>query len=220
MIRILSTKKLLPNQKQFMLNAGFSIVEADFIKIKNNHPKLNNIKDNLIFTSQNAVRSILEYENPGFLKTKNCFCVGIKTKALLEENGFKVIIFSDYASDLAGIISKDYRNEKFTFFSGNLRKDELPEMLKKAHVDSNEIEVYETVLEPKKIKTPADGILFFSPSGVESFLKENNIKNESCFCIGKTTAKALENITTKMIIANQPSVENLIIQVINHYKKD
>ena len=32
--RILSTKKLLPNQKQFLLNANFAVIEADFIEIK------------------------------------------------------------------------------------------------------------------------------------------------------------------------------------------
>lgn len=219
-IRILSTKKLLSNQKQFLLNANFSVVEADFIKTQNKPFELKNINDNLIFTSQNAVHSLVEnaQELIPKLREKNVFCVGLKTKALLEENGFNVIAYTGYAADLAEIIGLIYAKESYTFFSGNLRRDTLPNTLKEASIKFNEIEVYETHLTPQKISTPLDGILFFSPSGVESYLKDNKIKKEICFCIGTTTAEALENSTKNIVIANQPTVENTIIQCINEFK--
>jgi uroporphyrinogen-III synthase len=214
---ILSTKILLSDQKQALLDAGFSVTEANFIKTENSDFDLNGIKDNLIFTSQNAVQSVLLHSKSSGLKTKNVFCVGIKTKALLEENGFNVNVYVDYASDLAEIITLIYFNESFTFFSGNLRKETLPKALKAAKVNFNEIQVYETTLTPQKIKTPVDGILFFSPSAVESYLKDNKIKNEICFCIGETTASSLAKITQNIIIANQPSVENVIEDVIEEF---
>ena len=63
-----------------------------------------------------------------------------------------------------------------------------------------------------------DGILFFSPSAVESYLKLNAIKEEMCFCIGETTAESLENKKVKkIIIAEKPSVENVIYEVIEYY---
>ncbi len=176
----------------------------------------------MIFTSQNAVLSLVENlektDTLDLLRKKNVFCVGLKTKALLEENGFNVIAYTGYAADLAEIISLIYSKEKFTFFSGNLRRDTLPEALSEAEVVWNEIQVYETVLTPQKISGTFDGILFFSPSGIESYLKNNKITKETCFCIGTTTAEALENITNNVIIANQPTVENVIIQCINFYK--
>jgi uroporphyrinogen-III synthase len=217
-ISILSTKILLSHQKQALLDAGFSVTETNFIKTENSDFDLNGIKDNLIFTSQNAAQSVLLHPKSSALKTKNAFCVGIKTKALLEENGFNVDVYVDYASDLAEIITLIYSNESFTFFSGNLRKETLPKALKAAKVNFNEIQVYETTLTPQKIKTPVDGILFFSPSGVESFLNENKIKNEICFCIGETTASSLEKITRNIIVADQPSVENVIEDVIEEFK--
>ena len=221
-IRLLSTKKLLVNQKQFLLNANISVVEADFISIKQQKVAIEIINENLIFTSQNAVLSLVENlektDTLELLRKKNVFCVGLKTKALLEENGFNVIAYTGYAADLAEIISLIYSKEKFTFFSGNLRRDTLPEALSEAEVVWNEIQVYETVLTPQKISGTFDGILFFSPSGIESYLKNNKITKETCFCIGTTTAEALENITNNVIIANQPTVENVIIQCINFYK--
>jgi uroporphyrinogen-III synthase len=127
-------------------------------------------------------------------------------------------VYVDYASDLAEIITLIYSNESYTFFSGNLRKETVPKALKEAKVNFNEIQVYETTLTPQKIKKAVDGILFFSPSAVESFLAANKIKNEICFCIGNTTAEALDKITRNIIVADQPSVENVIEDVIEEYK--
>lgn len=217
-ITILSTKILLSHQKQALLNAGFSVTEANFIKTENSDFDLKGINDNLIFTSQNAAQSVLLHPKVEELKSKKVFCVGMKTKALLEENGFNVEVYLDYASDLAEIITLIYAKESYTFFSGNLRKETLPKALRAAKVNFNEIQVYETTLTPQKVKTPVDGILFFSPSAIGSYLKENKIKNEICFCIGETTAEALEKITRNIIVADQPSVDNVIEDVIEEYK--
>ena len=222
-ISILSTKILLRHQKQALLDAGFSVTEANFIKTENSDFDLKEINDNLIFTSQNAAQSVLLHPKCSALKSKKVFCVGMKTKALLEENGFTVEVYVDYASDLAEIITLIYAKESYTFFSGNLRKETLPKALKAAKVNFNEIQVYETTLTPQKIASKGgegrfDGILFFSPSGVESYLSANKIKNEICFCIGETTASSLDKTTRNIIVADQPSVDNVIQDVIEEYK--
>ena len=124
-INILFTKKLLPNQKQFLLNANFNVIEENFIETKLKTFELSTINDNLIFTSQNAVQSILNHLKVDDLKSKNVFSVGMKTKDLLTENGFNVVAYTGYAQDLAEIISLIYSQETFTFFSGNLRRDVL-----------------------------------------------------------------------------------------------
>ena len=217
-INILSTKKLLPNQRQLLVDETISVIEENFIETKTKSFELLKVNDNLIFSSQNAVKSVLNHSKQEELKLKNVFCVGLKTKTILEENGFNVLVDTDYSSDLAEIISLIYNKESYTFFSGNLRRDILPNTLKENGITFNEIEVYETNLIPKKITTKLDGILFFSPSAVESYLKVNTIKNEICFCIGETTAEALEEKEiTNIIIAAEPSVENVIDEVITYY---
>ena len=216
---IVSTKKLLPNQKQLLSAAGISVTEEDFIATKSKNFELSKVNQNLIFTSQNAVQSILQHPKCNELKAKPVFCVGMKTKEILEENEFKVDVYVDYAADLAEIISLIYSHETFTFFSGNLRRDVLPKTLKENQIAFNEIEVYETNITSHKIKSKPDGIIFFSPSAVESYLKENEIKNEICFCIGETTAETLGNKSIKnIVIAEQPSVENVIDEVIAYYR--
>ncbi|MFQ3174559.1 MAG: uroporphyrinogen-III synthase [Flavobacterium sp.] len=220
---ILSSKTLSTEQRQVFLDANFDLLEQDFIEIKNNLFELNKINDNLIFSSQNAVLSLMEQTGWEVLKTKPVFCVGIKTKELLEQNGFTVDVYLDYASELAEIITLIYNKESYTFLSGNLRKETLPEALKSAGITFNEIEVYETKLAPFKISEQEkfDGILFFSPSGVESYLTNNKIKNEICFCVGNTTAKALEaNKVKNIVIAETPTIEDVIEEVIEYYKTE
>jgi len=220
-LKILSSKKLLPNQKQELLNANFKVLEEDFIETKSKNFELSKVNNNLIFTSQNAIQSVLQHPKCNELKSKNVFSVGIKTKELLTDNGFNVIAYTGYASDLAKIISLIYNKETYTFFCGNLRREVLPNTLKENGIQFNEIEVYETNLTSKKITNIVDGILFFSPSAVESYLKSNTIKEEMCFCIGETTAEALENKKVKnIIIADKPTVEDLIHQCLNYYKNE
>lgn len=217
MIRILSTKKLPVNQKQFLLNAGFSVIDADFIQTKPITFALDDIKENLLFTSANAVKAVANHPQVQDIRRNPCFSTSGKTADLLDEVGFTVIETADHAAGLGMIINEKYPKESFTFFCGNLRLETLPTWFSEWNIDYNEIQVYETILTPTAV-TPTDGILFFSPSGVESFLQANALGEQVCFCIGETTAKALENKTDKIIIANKPSVENVIVQCINYYK--
>lgn len=219
---ILSTKILSTIQKQVLLANTIQVVEADFIKTENAAFEIKNLNKNLIFTSQNAVLSILQHSKIEELKQKTVFCVGLKTKELLNENGFTVEAYTGYAEDLAEIITLVYSDESFTFFSGNLRRDTLPEMLTENEITFNEIKVYDTTLTPHKITDKVDGILFFSPSAVTSYLKKNTLANEKLFCIGNTTADALRDVLSETKIKNiktayQPSVENVIEQVIEYF---
>ena len=218
MIKILSTKRLLPSQKQVVLDANIDLTDEDFIETNIKNFELSKVYNNLIFTSQNAVQSILQHPKCEDLKSKDVFSIGMKTKDLLTENGFNVVAYTGYAADLAEIISLIYSEESFTFFSGNLRRNVLPNTLKENGIIFNEIEVYETKITSKKITKKLDGILFFSPSAVESYFKMNTIKDETCFCIGETTAEALENKKVKtIVIADKPSVENVIAEVVEYY---
>jgi uroporphyrinogen-III synthase len=217
-IRILSTKKLSEQQKQTLLNANFSVVEENFIKVQNKDFTVENINEYLIFTSKNAVESVLNNKKITKIKAKKCFCVGSKTKAMLEKNGFTIEAHSDYAAELASIICNNYLKNSFTFFSGNLRRDILPDAMTLVEIDWEEVQVYETLLTTHKIDFEPDGVLFFSPSGAESYMQENRIEDENCFCIGTTTAETLKYATPNIIIANQPSVESTIMKCIEYYK--
>ncbi len=173
MPRILSTKILAENQKQLLLNAGIALVEYNAILIDfEDFRLLKKSLKNAIFTSKNAVKAVLGKN----LKIKNCFCVGDKTAALLEKNNFRVKEKAVNSKELAQKLIENYQKEDFTFFCGNRRRDELPQILKKNQVSLEEIEVYKTSLANRKFQSKFDGILFFSPSAVKSYFSANEIR--------------------------------------------
>lgn len=214
---ILSTKKLSNSVCQKLKDTGLNVIEKNFIKTKKIDFQIVLLNEFVIFTSKKAVKSILKSDYLNKIKLKKIFCVGQKTKQFLEKNNFIVQERADYAKDLGLLIKEKHQNNSFTFFSGNLRKDTLPCILDESNIKWNEIVVYETTLKPKKIEKQIDGILFFSPSAVESYLIHNKLEKKTCFCIGNTTAKALEHKTKNIKIASQPSVENVIDEVIKYY---
>jgi len=219
---ILSTKELNKKQLDLFDQKKFALIHVNFIKIKWLKFVANTINECLIFTSKNAVKSVLKNKNIGNLKDKDCFCVGEKTKKLLETNGFHVIRHEKDANTLAETICEKYFQKTFTFFSGSLRKEILPKKLLDNKIRLEEITTYKTILQPKRIVLETAAILFFSPSAVESFLEKNTIQNQICFCIGNTTAQSLEKNSTyidtdKIIIANKPTVESVIEEVLNYY---
>ena len=217
MNRILSTKKLSKALKKKFSDAKIELVEKNFIQTKSVSFETPQLNDYLVFTSKKAVKSVLKSDVKN-AHSISCLCVGSKTRNFLEKKGFTVIESADYAEDLIQIIDSKYKSNSFTFFCGNIRKNTIPNYFQQNKIAYNETIVYETKLKPHQIKEPFDGVLFFSPSGVNSFLEKNSLKNRICFCIGTTTAKALENRTKNIVIASQPTVEHVINEVIKYYK--
>lgn len=212
---VLSTKKLSPTQKNLLLNTSLSLIEYDAIKIEflDFHLKEEPIK-NAIITSKNAAKAVVKKG----LKLQNCFCVGEKTATFLKERGFQVAEQENYGKALAEKIVSTYPKERFTFFCGNLRKEAIPSALAKHGVEFEEIEVYKTNLNKQEFGQEIDGILFFSPSAVQSFAAKNELKNSIAFCIGETTAKEASKFTENIKTAKKTSIENVIVQVANYFK--
>lgn len=217
---VLSTKKLSLSQRSLLINAGISLVDYNAIKIHFLPFKTPSKIENAIFTSQNGVNSF--FGNGLSTKMENCFCVGEKTKALLESKGQNVVKMTEYASELAPFLVENHKNEHFYFFCGNIRSNVIPSTLKKNSVSFEEIEVYKTTLNPKKIERQFDAVLFFSPSGVRSYC-EANLQGFAAglilglppmICIGTTTASEAKVYSDNVVIANSTTVESVIAKAV------
>ncbi len=211
---ILSTKKLTLAQKELIINGGLSLVEYDAIKIE-----LLTIRDKVeiphaIFTSKNAVKAVLNSK----IKIQNCYCVGENTRKLLEENQQNVIETARNATELAEKLVDRYKNNSFLFFCGNLRRNELPDFLTQNEVDYKEQIVYKTHPSLKEFNRSFDGVLFFSPSAIQSFVLENSIENSVAFCIGDTTASEANKHNASIVVAKKSTIENVIVQAVKYFK--
>ena len=214
---IVSTKILTETQKSVLSGIDMQLIEHNFISVNLLPIKLSFPYNLLIFTSQNAVKSVLQHPLAAALKNSIMLCVGERTAQLLEKSGFTVRCFFDYATDLTKYLSanlKDFEKmHRIAFFAGTQRLETLPQFFAKYLPNVEEITAYQTELTPITIHKKVDSILFFSPSGVESYHSCNPAGEEKVFCIGDTTAEAAQRYWKDVVIAENPTIENVLTQV-------
>jgi len=174
----------------------------------------------LIFTSQNAVKAFLEKAGGRDLSRYRVFCVGQRTSALLGAHGLQVAKSFDYAAQLAPYLVEHHPKGHYLFLCGQQRSDVLPELFDKNGMDYLELPVYRALPSPRAFRREFDGILFFSPLGIRSHLMENRLGNSLLFCIGDTTAEEAAKHSKNIMIAKRPTVENVLVRAINHFKHD
>jgi len=213
-IKVLSTKKLSAIQQGLFHNANISLKEYNAISIDALPFKCTNEIENAIVTSQNAARILIASK----VQFKNVFCVGEKTASLLIENDYNIEKIAINASVLAYFIVRNHKNDSFLFFCGNKRRDELPEILTQNNVSFTEETLYNTTLNSRRFKNDFEGILFFSPSGVQSYVQENSLENSIAFCIGNTTANEAKKHTSNIVVASQATIESTIDGLIRYFK--
>ena len=214
---IVSTKILTEAQQSVLSGLDIQLIEHNFVSINLLPIKLTLPYNLLIFTSQNAVRSVLQHPLATTLKDCVVLCVGKRTAQLLEKSGFTVCCSFHYATDLTKYLSanlKEFENmTHIAFFAGTHRLETLPQFFAKYLPNVEEITAYQTELTPITIHKKVDGILFFSPSGVESYRSCNPAGKEKVFCIGDTTAEAAQRYWKDVVIAENPTIENVLTQV-------
>lgn len=224
-ISILSTAALAAPLIDRVSAADMGIDIVPFIQVNylNDIPEIKECalrKMTAIFTSSNAVEAVArQIEGAEDLRI---YCVGNSTAELIKKHfGDKLMGVADNAKGLAELILQNKEITEVTFFCGDMRRDELPELLKQNEIAVKEVVVYSTTLSPVRVKKEYDAILFFSPSAVESFFSSNTVReNTMFFAIGDTTGSALRAKTTNTIITGErPGKELLIDQVIAYYTK-
>ncbi len=214
-IAVFSTKKLSESQTK-LFHEDIAIEDSDFITTRHNRipsKVIRNEIENVVITSKNAVESLLTNFSADELQFKNMYCVGRRTKALIEKRIGKVIHAAKNSKKLAEYLVANFKGSSLTFFCGDLRRDELPDMMKEHGVEVHEIEAYQATFSPKVIDEQVEGILFYSPSTVNSYLQENE-PSKVAFCIGNTTAEEAKKHFKEVKVAKVPTVES-VIELVN-----
>jgi len=209
---VYSTKKLTAEQVQ-LFDKRMKIDSADFVKIYPNRipaAALKNEIQNVVITSKNAVEALSGSIDPSTLKFTNIYCVGRRTKKLIESTIGKVAHVAKNAKALAEYLVDYMEGLEVTYFCSSIRLDELPDILRKNNIAVNAVEAYETKLSPVKVPDGVKRVLFFSPSTVESFLLKNSAGKRMAYCIGETTAKEARKHFEIVHVADMPSVDSVI----------
>ena len=227
-IRILSTRPIDDAMKREANDHDIIIDEIPFISTAINKDKtvqeriswLLNQEINAVFTSMTAVEAVSHYARGA--SSWHIYCIGHATRKLVENN-FSCEHISGTAANAEKLAKKIIERlpKRVVFFCGDKRMDELPTKLKDAGIEVEELIVYKTTGTPQTLTQQYDGILFFSPSAVNSFFSKNSITRQTTlFAIGSTTAEAAAVHTANPIIVSElPGKNNLIQLMIQHFKK-
>ena len=212
---VFSTKALTDEQNK-LFHDGIKVNHADFVKVNINRlapQMLKKAHKNVVITSQNAVEAIVNSVPAEDLNFKTIYCVGRRTKKLIEQKIGKVKHQAKNAETLANYLVDYMEGTEVTYFCSDIRLDALPTILGESNIKVEEIEAYSTKFDPLEINTKAEGVMFYSPSTIDSFVKENTIR-PIAFCIGETTAKHARKHFEDVRVAKVPTVES-VIELVN-----
>lgn len=224
-IFLLSTQTLSAGVIEAAALAGVRLDAMPFIRTEPLH--VTEVPDSAItalFTSQHAVAAL-----PHAGGKWKIFCIDGATRRAVEDR-FGAGLIAGTASSAAGLARVILDSEpqersavgsgkKLVFFCGDLRREELPELLRQAGYTVEERIVYRTLLTPHRVEQEYAGIAFFSPSAAESFFSMNTVKDTTeFFAIGRTTAAAVRRLSGRdAIVAGKPDKEVLIHEMITHF---
>ena len=226
-IDVLSTGELSHELVERAATAGVSIAVIPFIKIeaitdtrvKEDIDRITSTNATVVFTSRNAVEAVITILDNRIPDWTVFSIEGSTSEFAAEHFGNDRVIEGGFdGRSLAGTIIQRSKEKEVFFFCGDQRRDELPDLLRSKGIAVHEIIVYRNVPTPQRIDRDLDAIMFFSPSAVKSFFSMNEWKEGTiAFVIGSTTATAVVGKASSVIVADRPSREVMIDEVIAHF---
>lgn len=212
---VYSSKTLSVGQEDLFADS-IKVESSDFVKTTPNriNPSfLKSVHKHVIITSKNGVEAILNNCLSKDLNFKNIYCVGRRTKKLIEQKIGPVNICAKNAKTLAENLIDVLKGDEVTYFCSDIRLDDITNALTDNNVTVNEIVAYSTKLEAPKLPDSVEGVLFYSPSTIHSFLKNNDPKCVA-YCIGESTAKEAYKHFKEVLTAKIPTIES-VIELVN-----
>lgn len=228
-VRILSTTSIADIRTQIDVPDNFELEEVGLIKTNStiDEGKTALLKEYFqknivaIFTSMNAVEAVGALQGASGANW-SIYCIGTKTAEFVNRYfpQSTIVGTAQNAGALGKLIVEEAITDKLYFFCGNIRRDDLPNVLTNSKVELEEVTVYQTTLIEQHIDISYDAILFFSPSAVESFFSANQLNDDTVlFAIGKTTGEAIQRFSNnKIVIADLTSKLALVNKSFQYFK--
>lgn len=198
---------LISNTKPWNLDQRVEHLEVCQISFFNKKFETNDFEA-LIITSKNAIK-FLKINEIEIDKKINVFAIGEASFKACKEFGFENIYLSKNAhgNEFAIEILPFLKGKKALYIKAKETASKLSEILQNGGVLLSNIIAYENlcVKLPQNKKPGKNSILIFtSPKNVESFICNFGFDDSyKCVCIGKTTAKILNEYTKAIVCKTQ-----------------
>ncbi len=173
----------------------------------------------VVITSQVAADWVTE--NIGFVPNWTIACMKGQTQKALSDKGWGALVqytasnSLELAKQIASYIPKA---TTIHFLGSNQRLANLPDYLQEKGFVVNEIVAYTTDAKQQILTKQYDGIVFLSPSAVNSFFNQHAIENKVVlFAIGETTAKAIQKRSQNEVVVSEGVSQTELFQTIYNY---
>lgn len=166
--------------------------------------KIASADKNWIVTSKHAALWLLAHHaEVGFHATDVVFCISDKQAAILKRITQSIVLAKEKNSKS---LIQQLKNERCTSATVYLKGNRS---LQLKGLETFDIEVYRTSLLKPKVNGDFDCYLFFSPSGVESFVKGGNQISEQAkiIVIGETTGQYARDAFANEVIVSANASE-------------
>ena len=213
---LLATKVLDAGLRERITHAGLAYVGYNAIRIEAIPFEVPSPSSFVVLSSKNATKLVLKHLD--WLQQTKVLCVGETSEILLNANDVKPFKTALNMAELIDFIKKMDKKGSFLHFCGNQRLPLFAEKMTQRACDFKEVVVYHTKKVRKVFNEHPDAVLFFSPSGVESYEQHNELSQSICFCIGATTAKAFKQRPKEIHVANSPKIAHVVTKAIHYFK--
>jgi len=220
MVSILSTKILEDAVYERLLAAGHALTHYNALEAEH-FPFSSAPYPVYVCSSQNAVAALKEYwhrQDEKILLNAQWFCVGEQTANALADLGIKVTAQAENAAALIEDHLKPLQTKPL-WLTGVRKTAALEHFIREKGCDY--MDCYMTRAVEKTFSNTFDAVLFFSPSGIDSYLKYNALSDSTlACCIGETTAEAVKAHSSNLLVSKKAGAMHLAVEVINHFKKE
>lgn len=202
-------RNITDESKAWLRERQVDYVEQPLINIQLNEPdsaffqKIAKHTKNWIITSNWAAIWLQQhYKTIGFKRIDVVFCLSEKQATTIREFSNAVFVSKEKSlNSLSELLKQEKTHKLCICLKGN-------RSLKASGLEIIEVEVYENILIKPFVENEFDAYLFFSPSGIESFIQGGNSipADSKIITIGETTArKAKEEFATEVQVSTVQS---------------
>lgn len=190
-------RKITDTAKILLLQNNIRFEVRQLIDIELNDPDLRffqNLKEkhkSWVITSSYAAQWLkINFRAIGFSYDDTVFCLSAKQAEIISDFSIRILISDEpNAVSLAEKVKQKNTGEAIIYLSGNKSLPILANEFQSPDFEFHKTEVYKNIPAYQKITNEFAAYLFFSPSGIESFLSSGNKIKKSAliFAIGETT---------------------------------
>ena len=215
-------RELSDETRKRLQKNNVSFIDKPLIKVEYNLPdflffeRLENKDKYWVITSGWAALWLKKYHTEIALDTLNSiYCLSKKQAEVLSEISNRIVISKDKnANSLAELVNKKCNGKTVIYLKGDKSLNTLQTEIDSENIQLFETEVYQNLQVVQKLNTDFDAYLFFSPSGIDSFIAAGNLISKSAivFTIGHATGNRAEQVFSSQIIESPIQEEKAFVE--------